>query len=66
MGALEIIALADAAVVFLQKAIPAIRNQFNGGEVTTEQQAEVRRKYEALRAAGGEAFSGPEYELSGR
>jgi hypothetical protein len=66
MDPITVIALADAAIAFLNKAIPAIRDAFEGGEIPADKQAEVRRKYEALRAAGGAAFSGPEYELSGR
>jgi hypothetical protein len=66
MDPITIIALADAALALIQKAVPAIRDAFAGGEIPVEQQAAVRAKYDALRAAGGDAFSGPEYELSGR
>jgi hypothetical protein len=66
MDPITIIALADAALVLINKAIPAIRDAFASGEIPVEKQAEVRAKYEALRAAGGAAFQGPEYELSGR
>lgn len=63
---MTLILAADAAFTFLQKAIPAIRDAYQNGDVSVEKQAEVREKYEKLRAAGGDAFSGPEYELSGR
>ena len=66
MEILAIIAMADASLAFLQKAVPAIRDAFAKGEIPADKQQEVRNKYEALRAAGGDAFSGPEYELSGR
>ncbi len=66
MDPLTIILMADAAFTFLNKAIPAIRDAIRRGDVPKEQQAEVRRKYENLRSKGGESFSGPEYELSGR
>lgn len=66
MDPMTIIIAADAAMTFLQKAIPAIRDAFASGDVPVEKQAEVRAKYEQFRAAGGAAFSGPEYELSGR
>lgn len=66
MDPLTMIIMADAAMTFLQKAVPAIRDAFAKGDIPAEQQAEVRRKYEELRAKGGDAFKGPEYDLSGR
>lgn len=66
MEIIAIIGMADAALSFLQKAVPAIRDAFARGEVPVEKQQEVRAKYEKMRALGGDAFKGPEYELSGR
>lgn len=66
MNILQAIALAAAATQLLQTYIPIIRDQINGGELTPETEAQARAEYEKLRAAGGQSFSGPEYELSGR
>lgn len=66
MDPISILIMADAAMLFLQKAIPAIRDAFAAGDIPAEKQQEVRDKYNKLRAMGGAAFEGPEYELSGR
>ncbi len=66
MDIISIIALANAAIVVVEKAVPAIRDAFSRGDIPPEKQAQVRADYEKLRALGGDAFSGPEYELSGR
>lgn len=66
MEILQAISLASAATQLLQTYIPIIRDQINGGQLTPETEAQARSEYEKLRAAGGSAFSGPEYQLSGR
>jgi hypothetical protein len=66
MDPITVLALANAAVALAQKAIPVIRDAFASGDIPDEEAAEWRKKYEALRALGGEAYSGPDYELSGR
>ncbi len=66
MDPVTILVMANAVTLLAEKLVPMIRDAFANGDIPASQQAEVRAKYEALRAVGGEAFSGPEYELSGR
>lgn len=66
MEILSAIALASAATQLLQTYIPIIRDQINGGKLTPETEVKARAEYDKLREVGGGAFSGPEYELSGR
>ncbi len=66
MDPIAILALANAAAALIEKAIPAIRDAISRGEIPPDKQAQVRSEYEKLRAKGGDAFTGPEYELSGR
>lgn len=66
MDPITIIALASAAFKLIQQSIPAIRDAIHGGQLTPEQEAQARAEYEKLRALAGDAYSGPEYELSGR
>jgi len=66
MDPITMLALADGVVTLAQKAIPVIRDAFASGQIPDDQADEWRRKYEALRQLGGAAYSGPDYELSGR
>lgn len=66
MDPITILALADGVFALAAKAVPVIRDAFRSGQIPDEEAAEWRKKYEALRALGGDAFSGPDYELSGR
>lgn len=66
MDPITILALANAAVALAEKAIPVVRDAFAGGQIPDAEAAEWRRKYAALRALGGDAYAGPDYELSGR
>lgn len=66
MDPITILALANAAVALAEKAIPVIRDAFASGEIPDAEAAEWRDKYNRLRALGGDAFKGPEYDLSGR
>lgn len=66
MEPFEYIALGSAALRLLQTLIPQIRDAINGGTLTAEQEADARVTYAASRAAGGDLYSGPEYDLSGR
>lgn len=63
---METLLLAGGILALAEKAIPIIRDMFRKGEIPDAEAAEWRRKYAALRALGGEAYSGPDYELSGR
>lgn len=66
MDPITILALANAAIALAEKAIPVIRDAFASGEIPDEEAAAWRDKYNKLRALGGDAYSGPDYELSGR
>jgi hypothetical protein len=66
MDPITILALANAAVALAEKAVPVIRDMFASGDIPDEEAAAWRVKYDALRALGGSAFQGPEYDLSGR
>lgn len=60
------LALINGLIVLTEQAIPIIRDAFASGKIPDEEAAEWRKIYENLRALGGAAYSGPEYELSGR
>lgn len=66
MEPFEYIALASALVQGLKILIPQVRDAINGGALTAEQEAVARATYANMRALGGDLYSGPEYELSGR
>lgn len=66
MDPITIIMMASAGLKFAQEAIPVIRDMFSSGQVPVEQQAEVLKRYNDLRALAGSAYTGPEWELSGR
>lgn len=56
------IALANAALALLELLLPKIQEGVKTGDVSVEDQAAVRSKYEALRAQGDAAFSGPGWQ----
>lgn len=60
------LALIAGLIGLTEKAIPMIRDAFKNGDIPDDEAAEWRKKYETLRALGGDAYSGPDYELSGR
>jgi hypothetical protein len=60
------LALANGVIALAEKAIPVIRDAFASGAIPDAEAAEWRDKYNKLRALGGDAYSGPDYELSGR
>lgn len=66
MEPMEYIALAAAASKLIQSLLPQIRDLIHGGALTPEQEAQARADYAAYRALGGNAYAGPEYDLSGR
>lgn len=62
----EMLALISGLVTLAEQSIPIIREAFKNGDIPDEEAAAWRNKYNALRALGGDAYSGPDYELSGR
>lgn len=56
----EIIAL-NAALALAEKLIPLVDQAVKNGQVTVDAQAELRAKYDALRAKADAAFQGPEW-----
>lgn len=60
------LALIAGLITLSEKAIPIIRDAFKNGDIPDDEADAWRGKYNALRALHGEAYSGPEYELSGR
>lgn len=61
MTAVAILAIADAAMAILEKAIPAIQAMFKKGEIPPEEQQRIRDRYNAIKS--GAAFEGPEWQL---
>lgn len=59
------IALALALMDLLDKLIPRVRDQINGGELNATEEAEAREVYLRMRQSS-DKYSGPDYELSGR
>jgi hypothetical protein len=60
------LALIAGVVALAEKTIPIIRDAFKNGDIPDAEAAEWRAKYNTLRALGGDAYSGPDYDLSGR
>lgn len=57
------VVLANALLTALEALVPKIQELFKSGNVTKEEQQQVRDRYNALRAAGDSAFTGPEWEI---
>lgn len=55
--------LALAAIDLLQLLIPQIKAAVKTGDINTVDQQKVRDRYNALRASGDAAFTGPEWEV---
>lgn len=58
----EFLAL-NAALALAEKLIPIIAARVQDGDITPEQQAAIRERYDALRAKGDAAFTGPEWQI---
>ena len=59
---MEEIALAAAALTLLEKLFPRIEQMVQSGQITPDQQKDIRTRYASLRNAGDAAFTGPEWE----
>lgn len=66
MDPLTIIGMTSAAIAFLKEAIPQVRDMFERGEITKEQQEALLAEYTSLKEKADGQFSGPEWEQSGR
>jgi len=62
MDPLTALALANGLLTLLETLAPKIREMTNSGEITTDQQAALNKRIDALRT-GGTAFTGPEWEV---
>jgi len=57
-----IVLAVSAALAFAEKAMPLILELVKRGQVTPNEQQELRARYDALKGAGDGAFTGPEWE----
>lgn len=64
MDPTAIIAATLAALNLVEKLMPTIQQLGTSGVITAEQQQIIRDQYNALRAQGDAAFSGPEWQVS--
>lgn len=51
-----------AALALAEALAPRVEEAVQRGEVTPDQQKQMRDRYEALRARGSDAFKGPGWE----
>lgn len=63
MNPLIILNLANAAMSLIENLLPQIQQFVQKGEVTAEQQAEIKARYESLKARADGQFSGPEWQV---
>lgn len=66
MDPVTIIGLTNAALTLIEQALPQIQALANKGEITPAQQQAVLDRYNAFKASGDAAFSGPEWQKSGQ
>jgi hypothetical protein len=66
MDPITVLAMASAAMAFLKEAVPQIKEMFNRGEITKEQQDALLAEYQSLRERTEGQFAGKEWEKSGR
>lgn len=64
MDPITALALANAGLALMEQLIPQIQEAAHRGDITVEQQAEVRRRYLSLKARAEGQFAGPEWSLS--
>lgn len=58
-NSMEYIQAFNAALALAEILAPKIEELFKSGEITAEQQKELKDRYTALRAKGDSAFTGP-------
>lgn len=57
------IAIISATLSLIEKLWPVVEDAVKKGQVSIEAQAELRAKYNALRAKADAAFEGPEWKV---
>jgi hypothetical protein len=62
MDPATILSLATVAIDLVEKLLPAIDQLRLKGNITAEQQQQVRARYESLKARADGQFSGPEWQ----
>lgn len=63
MTAVATLAAANAALALAETLIPQIASLVQSGEVSKEEQSALLNRYEALKNATAEHFTGPEWEV---
>lgn len=67
MEPLTVLAMVNAALAFVEKALPKIREWTRNGEITAEQQTETLQRYQSLKQqldAPGNRFEGEHWRPS--
>lgn len=62
MNPLAILAIVEAALTIIEKAVPAIQSGVKDGEISIEAQNALDLRIQALRP-GGKAFSDPAWQV---
>jgi hypothetical protein len=57
------LALIIAGLDFISKLLPRVDEAVKNGQVSVEAQAELRQRYNELRAKADAAFEGPEWKV---
>jgi len=52
-----------SALTLVEQLLPKITELASRGEISAEQQAEVRARYESLKVKAAGQFSGPEWQI---
>jgi len=63
MNASVVLAVIDGALRIMERLWPELARLGTAGEISAEDQAALRARVDRLRA-GGQAFEGPEWEVS--
>lgn len=64
MTGLETIALANAALSLFESLVPKLKELTQKGEITVEEQAELKARYERLKNNQDEVFAGSQWTKS--
>ena len=62
MSAIAVLGLINAFLALVEQLLPVLKT-LNGGDITAEQQAALRARYENLRDNLDQQFSGPEWQV---